>query len=145
MWVAISFPRGSSRLRDQTQLSCIGGSRFTLWATREAHLLLKAKVQSKKISRLLSKVRKNKTKPNPKLRAVLEPQKPSGFFNLILQHLPCRKVTLQEPVLSHTEINRIMTQYKQTGAKSQLGKWKAVLHPKELVIQVQDNLTFNLM
>ena len=35
-WVAISFSRGSSWPRDQTQVSCIAGRRFTLWTTREA-------------------------------------------------------------------------------------------------------------
>ena len=34
--VAISFSRGSSQPRDRTQVSCIAGRRFTLWATREA-------------------------------------------------------------------------------------------------------------
>ena len=38
-WVAISFSRGSSWPRDQTQVSCIGVRCFNLWATREAHLL----------------------------------------------------------------------------------------------------------
>ena len=28
-WVAISFPRGSSQLRDQTQVSCIAGRLLT--------------------------------------------------------------------------------------------------------------------
>ena len=31
----ISFSRGSSQPRDWTQVSCIGGRRFNLWATRE--------------------------------------------------------------------------------------------------------------
>ena len=35
-WVAISFPRESSRPRDQTRVSCIAGRFFTNWATREA-------------------------------------------------------------------------------------------------------------
>ena len=35
-WVAISFSRGSSRPRDQTRVSRIGGRPFNLWATREA-------------------------------------------------------------------------------------------------------------
>ena len=35
-WVTISFSRGSSRPRDQTRVSCIGGRHFNLWATREA-------------------------------------------------------------------------------------------------------------
>ena len=35
-WVAISFSRGSSWPRDQTQISCIIGRCFTIWATREA-------------------------------------------------------------------------------------------------------------
>ena len=38
-WVAISFSRGSSQPRDQTQVSRIVGRRFTIWATREAHLM----------------------------------------------------------------------------------------------------------
>ena len=35
-WVAISFSRGSSQPRDWTQVSCIAGRRFTIWATRES-------------------------------------------------------------------------------------------------------------
>jgi len=35
-WVAISFSRGSSRPRDQTQVSCTTGRLFTNRATREA-------------------------------------------------------------------------------------------------------------
>ena len=35
-WVAISFSRGSSQPRDRTQVSCIAGRFFTIWATREA-------------------------------------------------------------------------------------------------------------
>ena len=35
-WVAISSFRGSSRPRDQTQVSCIAGRFFTIWATKEA-------------------------------------------------------------------------------------------------------------
>ena len=34
-WVAITFSRGSSRLRDRTRVSCIAGRFFTIWATRE--------------------------------------------------------------------------------------------------------------
>ena len=33
-WVAIPFSRGSSHPRDQTQLFCIAGGFFTIWATR---------------------------------------------------------------------------------------------------------------
>ena len=36
-WVAISFSRGSSRPRDQTQISRIAGRCFTIWTTRGAH------------------------------------------------------------------------------------------------------------
>ena len=35
-WIAISFSRGSSRPRDWTRVSGIGGRHFNLWATREA-------------------------------------------------------------------------------------------------------------
>ena len=34
-WVAIPFSRGSSWPRDQTQVCCIAGGFFTVWATRE--------------------------------------------------------------------------------------------------------------
>ena len=37
-WVAISFFRGSSQPRDQTQVSCIAGRCFNLWVTREAQI-----------------------------------------------------------------------------------------------------------
>ena len=39
-WVTISFSRGSSRPRDQTQVSRIGGRRFNLWASREAKVTI---------------------------------------------------------------------------------------------------------
>ena len=35
-WVAILLSRGSSQLRDQTQVSHISGRLFTSWATKEA-------------------------------------------------------------------------------------------------------------
>ena len=35
-WVAISFSRGSSQPRDQTQVSPTAGRLFTMWATRKA-------------------------------------------------------------------------------------------------------------
>ena len=40
-WVAIPFSKGSSQLRDKTLASCIAGRFFMVWATREAHLLVK--------------------------------------------------------------------------------------------------------
>ena len=39
VWVAISFSMGSSWPRDQTWVSRIAGSRFTIWATRKAPAL----------------------------------------------------------------------------------------------------------
>ena len=39
-WIAISFSRGYSRPRDQTQVSCIVDRRFTAWATREANKVI---------------------------------------------------------------------------------------------------------
>ena len=35
-WVAILFSRGSSQPRDRTQVTCIAGRFFIIWATREA-------------------------------------------------------------------------------------------------------------
>ena len=35
-WIATSFSRGSSRPRDRTRVSRVGGRRFNLWAIREA-------------------------------------------------------------------------------------------------------------
>ena len=52
-WVAISFSRGSSQPRDQTQVSHIVGRCFTIWATREVlHIILSIliSVQELKIS-----------------------------------------------------------------------------------------------
>ena len=36
-WVTISFYRGSSQPKDQTEVSWIARRHFNLWATREAH------------------------------------------------------------------------------------------------------------
>ena len=58
-WAAISFSRGSSWPRDQTQVSCIVGGCFNLWATREAIFELKKKKRKKEnnteLQRLLIK------------------------------------------------------------------------------------------
>ena len=45
-WVAISFSRGSSQPRGQTQVSHIAGRHFTVWAAREALRLLLCKTQT---------------------------------------------------------------------------------------------------
>ena len=39
-WLAISFSRRSFRPRDQTWVSCIAGRFFSIWATREALILI---------------------------------------------------------------------------------------------------------
>ena len=36
LWIAILFSRGSSWCRDGTQVSCLAGRFFTIWATRES-------------------------------------------------------------------------------------------------------------
>ena len=36
-WVAIPFSKGSSQLRNRSQISCIAGRFFTIWATLESH------------------------------------------------------------------------------------------------------------
>ena len=38
-WVVMPVTKGSSQLGDRTQVSWITGEFFTIWATREAHLL----------------------------------------------------------------------------------------------------------
>ena len=37
-WVAIPFSRGSSKFRDQIQVSCAAGRFFTVWATKAAYI-----------------------------------------------------------------------------------------------------------
>ena len=39
-WVAVPFSRGSSQPRDGTQISCTADGVFTIWATREAPLVV---------------------------------------------------------------------------------------------------------
>ena len=50
-WVAISFSRRSSWPRDWTQVSCITGRCFNLWATRES-LLKRSRPQMESLARL---------------------------------------------------------------------------------------------
>ena len=40
-WVAVPFSSGSSKPRDQTQVSCTAGGLFTIWATRKEGWVLK--------------------------------------------------------------------------------------------------------
>ena len=64
-WVAIPFSRGSSWPRDQTQVSCIAGGFFTIWATREASLnVVEAIERSNKVLWGLFKPFKNPKKMN---------------------------------------------------------------------------------
>ena len=46
-WVASSFSRESSQPRNRTQISCIAGRFFTIWATREAHKFIYVTAHSK--------------------------------------------------------------------------------------------------
>ena len=69
-WIAISFCRGSSQLRDQTQVSYIVDRLFTIWATRESlryagDTTLMAK--SKELKSLLISVKKESGKAGLKL------------------------------------------------------------------------------
>ena len=43
-WVAISFSRGSSWLRDQTWVSCTADRLFTIWATRENYCFFSCRI-----------------------------------------------------------------------------------------------------
>ena len=52
-WVAISFCRGSSPPRDQTQVSCTAGRFFLIWATRETHFTYCSAHASMSLSPLL--------------------------------------------------------------------------------------------
>ena len=60
-WVAFPFSRGSSKPRDQTQVSHIAGGFFTSWAIREA--LASVIRQEKEINGI--QIGKEKTKPSP--------------------------------------------------------------------------------
>ena len=60
-WVAISFCRGSSPPRDQTQVSHIAGRRFTIWATREVFLVVRVRRETRCVISLFLSERKKKT------------------------------------------------------------------------------------
>ena len=45
-WLAVPFSRGSSRPRDRTQVSCIAGKFFTIWATAAAAAAAAKSLQS---------------------------------------------------------------------------------------------------
>ena len=47
-WVAITFSRGSSQPRDKTQVSCLAGSFFTIWAT--SYIITHLAISSNKVN-----------------------------------------------------------------------------------------------
>ena len=57
-WVAIPFSRGSSQLRDWTQVSHIAGGFFTSWATGKDHYILTVQVLFKSAVMASSEKRK---------------------------------------------------------------------------------------
>ena len=48
-WVAVSSSRGSSRPRDRTQVSCISGGFFTVWATGNLERTISTTVPSSEL------------------------------------------------------------------------------------------------
>ena len=61
-WVAISSSRGFSWPRDWTQVSCIAGRFFTIWATRETWHMLNGKGKMEGINRATSWISSYKLK-----------------------------------------------------------------------------------
>ena len=58
-WIAISFSRGSSQPRDQTQVFHIAGRCFIIWATRKAILYIEfPKDSNRKLLELISEFSK---------------------------------------------------------------------------------------
>ena len=55
-WIAISFSRGASRPRDQTQVSHIAGRQFTLWKGNHQRSLITTLVQNKSPLQLKNQV-----------------------------------------------------------------------------------------
>ena len=83
-WVAIPSSRESSRPRDWTQVSCIAGGFFTIWATRET--------KCPRPSFLIMASVSNTNKIEPRSRSVLKPA-PTGLQELNLPISPqlCRR------------------------------------------------------
>ena len=73
-WVAILFSRGSSEPRVQTQVSCTAGRFFTIWASREALVLLQ---HGNALIHLFT--RRRQWQPTP----VLLPGKSHGWRSLV--------------------------------------------------------------
>ena len=57
-WVAISFSRGSSGLRDWARVSSIADRCFTVWATREAQSKVMLKILHARLQQYISQERR---------------------------------------------------------------------------------------
>ena len=97
-WIAISFSRGSSRPRDRTWISHIGGRRFNLWATREAHKQSpNLEAHDTIIINLKDVLNRRKNK---------EEKKKTGFLitilrQILLLHLPLPLLSTPRPLTSN--------------------------------------------
>ena len=66
-WVVNSFSRGSSHPRDRTQVSCIVGRCFAVWATtREINVIIKREVHWPECKQINKQMRKGGTLPDEK-------------------------------------------------------------------------------
>ena len=86
-WVTISFYRGSSWPRDQTQVSCIADRCFTIWATGEAQYSWENLLQKLALQEILKKI----PIPHMFLPQISTPLSLSIFSNVTFTVRPCLK------------------------------------------------------
>ena len=87
-WIAISFSRGSSRPRDRTWVSCIGGRRFNLWATMEANLfVVSSSLEWDDLNSIVIWICSNALLPHGELRVLFFPPQFYCYHIWILQNL----------------------------------------------------------
>ena len=118
-WVAISSSRGSSWARDQTQVSCVAGGFFTVWATREAPWQLRSHIITRTRLCLYWSIFLHPLGSHPRLQ---NPSSPGLQFRFITQGLLVRPWTrslgLWSLHLRNGESNRSYHKQKQMGRQT---------------------------
>ena len=83
-WVAVPSFRGSSQPRDQTQVSCIAGGFFTIWATREILSFDSPQTESKSLSiSWFLQTESRSTLMNPRSRARRKPRDTQVWLSVL--------------------------------------------------------------
>ena len=122
-WVAFLFSRGNSQSMDKTQVSCIAGRFFTIWATREYGT---GKKKKKKIHRSIQQDRKWEINPHSYHQLIYYKEE---------NNIKCRKILFNKWCWKNLTVTckRMKLKYSPTPYSKTNAKWVKDLNVRPIL------------